>query len=817
MMSAQLQQPSQNGTQLPASGNSSSSTNAPSGAAQSDLLDPEPLRNRAEHSKSPFVRAHSDSPVAWQLLDDHAVNRAKKENKLIFLSIGFLASHYCHLTRQESFSNPLVASLLNENFIPILIDREERPDIDNIYMSYNQSLSGSGGWPLNVFLTPELEPVFSGTYWAAPQGDVVTENGGAEKPLDWLVVIKRVLTAWETEESRVRDEAKKMVVELSHISAEGTLNREEVEDLQPAPASTQLDSTAAAVDYSREVYGEVDLDQIETAYQRITTTFDPMYGGFGIKEKFLTSAKLSLLLRATRFPRVVRDVIGPNDCTYISEMGLHTLRRILNGAVHDHIGGGFHRFSVTRDWSLPVFEKMLIDNALLLGLFLDAWLLSGGDIDGEFANVVTEVADYIISDRMLSPEGGFYTSEAADSYIRKGDKVKGNGAYYLWTRKEFDTVVGDEQEREIAAAYWNVREYGNVDREYDPHDEFLNQNVLHLVKNSARLSKQLGIPENEVKQHIESARAKLCSYREKERAQPEIDTKIVTAYNGMAIAALTRTGLALIHTDPDTSERGQKYLEVAKNAARFIKRELWDDKEKMLYRVYSDGRADIEAFAEDYAFLIEGLIELYQGTAEESWLEWADELQTLQIKLFYDGLTPTATTVNARCGAFYSTVLGAPFTLLRIKDAMDSSQPSVNAVSVSNLFRLGGLLGDKKYTYLAKESVNAFGVEMLEHPNLFPGLLCGVIPWRLGGRHWIVVGDNPLVLKAFFRAPRASLFTLRYHKPEVTDSWLKKRDPRTSEFRAERGVYTPSATSTGTTLDEHGFIQVDPHYPATQL
>ncbi|KAI4860652.1 hypothetical protein F4820DRAFT_436185 [Hypoxylon rubiginosum] len=815
MMSAQLQQPSQNGTQLPASGNSSSGASHPSAVVQSD---PEPLRNRAEHSKSPFVRAHSDSLVAWQLLDDHAVNRAKTENKLIFLSIGFLASHYCHLTRQESFSNPLVASLLNENFVPILIDREERPDIDNIYMSYNQSLSGSGGWPLNVFLTPELEPVFSGTYWAAPQGDVVTENGGAEKPLDWLVVIKRVLTAWDTEESRVRDEAKKMVVELSHISAEGTLNREEVEDLQPAQPSTQPESTtAAAVDYSREVYGEVDLDQIETAYQRITTTFDPMYGGFGMKEKFLTSAKLSLLLRATRFPRVVRDVIGPNDCTYISEMGLHTLRRILNGAVHDHIGGGFHRFSVTRDWSLPVFEKMLIDNALLLGLFLDAWLLSGGDTDGEFATVITEVADYIISDRMLSPKGGFFTSEAADSYNRKGDKVKGNGAYYLWTRKEFDTVVGNEQESEIAAAYWNVREYGNVDREYDPHDEFLNQNVLHLVKNSARLSKQLGISEDEVKQQIESARVKLRSYREKERVQPEIDTKIVTSYNGMAIAALTRTGLALIHTGPDTSERGQKYLEVAKNAARFIKQELWDDKEKVLYRVYSDGRSDIEAFAEDYAFLIEALIELYQGTAEESWLEWADELQTLQIKLFYDGLTPTPTTANARCGAFYSTVLGAPYTLLRIKDAMDSSQPSVNAVSVSNLFRLGGLLGDVKYTYLAKESVNAFGVEMLEHPNLFPGLLCGVIPWRLGGRHWISVGDNPLVLKAFFRAPRASLLTLRYHNPEVTDSWLSTRDRRTSEFRAERGVYTPGATSTGTTLDEYGFIQVDPHHPATQL
>ncbi|KAI1765747.1 hypothetical protein GGR53DRAFT_488884 [Hypoxylon sp. FL1150] len=815
MMSAQLQQPSQNGTHVPASGNSSSGTNALPGAVQPNPPELEPLRNRTRDSKSPFVQAHADSLVAWQLLDEDSVNRAKRENKLIFMSIGFLASHYCHLTRQESFSNPSVASLLNENFVPILIDREERPDIDSIYMSYNQSLSGSGGWPLNVFLTPELEPVFSGTYFAAPQGDVAVENGGTEKPLDWLVVIKKVLTAWENEEPRVREEAKNMVVELRHISAEGTLNREDTEDLQPPQPSSQPDSRATDVDYSGEVYGEVDLDQIETALERITTNFDPMYGGFGLKEKFLTPAKLSLLLRATRFPRVVRDVIGPNDCTYISEMGLHTLRRIVNGAVHDHIGGGFHRYSVTRDWSLPAFEKMLIDNALVLGLFLDAWLLSGGNPGGEFANVVTEVADYIISDRILSPKGGFYTSEAADSYNRRGDQVKGNGAYYLWTRKEFDTVVGDEQESETAAAYWNVREHGNVGSEYDPHDEFLNQNALHVVRNSARLSKQLNIQEDEVKQRIESARAKLRAYRERERVQPEIDTKIVTSYNGMAIAALTRTALALIHTNPDSAERGQVYLEVAKNAAQFIKNELWDDKEKVLYRVYSDGRTDVKAFAEDYAFLIEGLIELYQGTAEESWLQWADELQDIQIKLFYDDFTHSPTTVNARCGAFYSTVVDAPYTLLRIKDAMDTSQPSANAVSVSNLFRLGGLLGDVKYTYLAKESVNAFGVEMLEYPNLFPGLLCGVIPWRLGGRHWIAVGENPAVLDVFFRSPRASLFTLRYYDPDVTHSWLSARDPRTSEFRADRGVFTPRAAGTGTTLDEFGFIEIDPHHPST--
>ncbi|KAI1103198.1 hypothetical protein F4804DRAFT_333501 [Jackrogersella minutella] len=801
MMSAQLQQPGKVGAQL--------------SATESNMEQPqrqvEPLTNRARESKSPYVRAHADSLVAWQLLDDDAVSRAKRENKLIFLSIGFLASHYCYLTRQESFSNPKVASLLNENFVPIVIDREERPDIDNIYMSYNQSLSGSGGWPLNVFLTPELEPVFSGTYWAAPgvQGDVTAGNDGVEKPLDWVVVINKVLGSWVDEEARVREEAKKMVVELSHISAEGTLNHAGNDFLQTSLPHTPVGTTPVAVDYSREVYGEVDLDQIEEAYERITKTFDPMFGGFGFQDKFLTPAKLSLLLRATRFPKVVQDVVGPNDCTYISGMGLHTLRRIAHGAVHDHIGGGFHRYSITRDWSLPAFEKMLIDNVLLLGLFLDAWLLSGGRKDGEFADVVIEVADYLISDRMLSQKGGFFTSEAADSYNRKGDKVKQNGAYYLWTRKEFDAVVGDVHDSEIAAAYWNVQEHGNVDREDDPHDEFLNQNVLHIVKNSTRLSKQLGISEDEVKQRIEAVKGKLRSYRQRERVQPEIDTKIITGYNGMAIAGLTRTALALLHTNTNATERGHKYLQVAKNAALFVRNELWDNDKKILYRVYSGGCTGIEAFAEDYALLIEGLVELYEGTAEESWLEWADELQTLQIKLFYDNPTPTPTTANARCGAFYSTVLGAPYTLLRIKDAMDTSQPSVNAVSVSNLFRLGGLLGDDKYTYLAKESVNAFGVEMLEHPNLFPGLLCGIIPWKLGGEHLIAVGENPAPekLAAFHKTPRAALHTLRYHVPGKPDSWLHRRDAKTTAIPQQAGFCTRSPGGTFRNADENDLSQ----------
>ncbi|KAI1184497.1 spermatogenesis-associated protein [Nemania serpens] len=786
MMSAQLQRPSDSATSGPSSSDRPGALDAPDaieshGSSNGASSYFPPLVNRVAQGFSPYVRARSNSPVAWQLLDDEAVNRARSENKLIFLSIGFLASHHCHLAHLESFSDPTLAALLNTEFIPVLIDREEHPTYDYIYMNYNESLNSVGGWPLNVFLTPDLEPVFSGTYWAPPGATGSTSDaddaGAAGKPLDWLTVVKKVHSSWKDEEARVRDEAQRNCADLSQLISEGMVNHSS--DAQP----TQQD--ISAVDYTQDLDGELDLEQIEEAFTRITRTFDYPFGGFGQQDKFLTPSKLSLMLRATYFPPEVQDVAGPTDCTAISESALHTLRRIVDGAVHDHIGGGFHRHSVTRDWSLPSFEKMLIDNALLLGIFLDAWLLSGGNPEEDFAETVKEVADYITSDTMMSPEGGFFTSEAAYSYNKRGDPAMRNGAFYLWTRKEFDTAVGNENVAEVAAAYWDVQADGNVDPMHDPLDEFLNQNVLRIAKTHASLSKQLGISVNEAKQRIASARQKLRVYRVRERVWPVVDTKIVTAYNGMAIVGLSRASAVLHDQDP---ERAAKYLTAAKDAAHFIKAHLWDRNQKALYRAYCDGCVNTGGVAEDYAYLIEGLLELYESTADESWLEWADELQSAQIARFYDDVPSTATNTHARCGGFYSSAHDAPYTILRVKEGIDGSQPSVNSVSVSNLFRLGALLNDKKYTYLAKASVNAFSAEILEHPNLFPGLLCGIVPWRLGGRHWVSVGNHDVAKSLFHKAPRAALSTLRYHDAQNTGSWLRIRDP--SLNIAEPGIFT---------------------------
>ncbi|CRK27382.1 hypothetical protein BN1723_013962 [Verticillium longisporum] len=327
------------------------------------------LRNRADQSNSPYIQGQINSPVAWQLLDDEAVERAKRENKLIFLNIGFKACHYCRLTAIDSFSHPECASLLNEAFVPVIVDREERPDLDTIYMNYVQAVNGAGGWPLNPFLTPELEP-----------------NPGAGK-------------------------------------------------------------TAA------DVSSELDLDQLEEAYSHIAGTFDPVYGGFGLAPKFPVPAKLSFLLRLPHYLHPVQDVVGPTECAHATEMALFTLRKIRDSGLRDHVGGcGFARYSITPDWSIPHFEKLTSDNALLLGLYLDAWLISNGDKDGELYDVVVELADYFSSPPMRLPGGGFASSEAADSYYRRGDTDVREGAFHLWTRKERTThVLADHTERQAKA------------------------------------------------------------------------------------------------------------------------------------------------------------------------------------------------------------------------------------------------------------------------------------------------------------------------------------------------------------------------------
>ncbi|KAF3807399.1 Spermatogenesis-associated protein 20 [Colletotrichum gloeosporioides] len=773
-----------------------------------------PLVNRVGQSKSPYVRSHAEGKVAWQLLDDETIDRAKKENKLIFLHIGFKACHYSRLTSTECFTHSECAKILNESFIPVIIDREERPELDTIYMNYVQAVSGNGGWPLNLFLTPELEPVFGGTYYPAPEPN--NGSSGDDERLDFLAILKKLQKVWKEQEARCRQEAKEVVVKLHDFAAEGTLGA--TSTVEPGVAGSQS-ATLARSETGLEhpgtgrtaavVSSELDLEHLEEAYTHIAGTFDPVYGGFGVAPKFPTPPKLSFLLRLPRYLAPVQDVVGETECAHAAEMALFTLRKIRDSGLRDHVGGhGFARYSVTADWSVPRFEKLVVHNALLLGLYLDAWLIAtGGEKNGEFYDVVVELVDYLTSAPISLPDGGFVSSEAADSY-RRGDRHLREGAYSLWTRREFDSVIGDDHEAALAASYWNVLEDGNIEPDQDPNDEFVNENILRVVKDKAEIGRQAGITIDDVERVLASAKQKLKAHREKERTRPEADTKIVAGRNGLVIGALARTGSALAPFDAD---RSNACFEAASKAAAFIRANLWDENEKILYRIYSEGRGDTKGLADDYAHLIEGLIDLYEATGEEKWAEFADELQKVQIDIFYDSTsvpatTPTSPTARSSCGAFYTTPENAPHTILRLKDGMDTALPSTNAVSVSNLFRLGIMLSDEAYTALARESINAFEAEILQYPWLFPGLLSGVVTARLGGATWVVirkdgVNDDEIatkLLRKIHSEARGGLRNIIVLKSE--NDALAKRSPALKElvttqkpgaYRLEDGIYRP--------------------------
>ncbi|KAK4451093.1 hypothetical protein QBC34DRAFT_401340 [Podospora aff. communis PSN243] len=763
MMRAQLQQqqqqqPAPDGEAVPTA-DASSPAHAPTlTGSTADSDDTTPLRNRAGESRSPYVRRHADTLVAWQPLNKATLEYSTRENKPIFMHIGFLADHHCRLTTEDSFSNRAVADLLNNSFVPILIDRDERPDLDTIYQNYSEAINATGGWPMNIILTPDLYPIFSGIYWPGPGTEhsrVGISSMQSDTYGDFLAILQRVLTFWLEQEERCRKEAFEVLSKLRYFAQEGARNTDEGEDedgdAQTKPVYTPDPDIA-----------DLDIDQLDEALTAIVTKFDRRDYGFG-NQKFPNPARLSFLLRLAHFPEEVRDVLGEKSVGRATSMALGTLRRIRDRGLHDHLGAGFMRFSVTPDWTLPRFEKLVGDNALLLGVFLDAWLgqSSGSPIgDQEFADVVFELADYLTSPPVRLANGGFATSEAADSFYRKGDRHMREGAYYLWTRKEFDQVVGgDDSDGQhdvlVAAAHWNVREDGNVPREQDPFDEFINQNVLFVVKDAQELSRQFGIPASDVERILLSAKDKLRARRDKERVRPGVDEKVVVYINGMVISALARTAAAVQSVD---AERAAKYLEAAKEAAMFVKKKVLVD--GSLRRFFFDGPSDTRAFAEDYAFLIDGLLDLYEATLDKEWLVWASELQDEQLRQFYDYPGhPTSSDSPPRrsySGGFYSTEEETVSkTILRLKSGMDKLQPSTNAVSVSNLFRLGTLRSTAEYISLAKATINAFEAEILQHPWLFASLLTGVVAAKLGVKEVKLAAGDEEGLRKYYTLPRA--------------------------------------------------------------
>ncbi|EPS43009.1 hypothetical protein H072_2996 [Dactylellina haptotyla CBS 200.50] len=665
------------------------------------------LTNQLSASASPYVRSHANNATAWQLWSPESLALAKKENRLIFLSSGYSACHWCHVMERESFTDAGIARILNDNFIPIKIDREERPDIDRIYMNYVQATTGSGGWPLNVFLTPDLEPVFGGTYWPGPNA---TDGPSMKDQIGFVEVLDKIVKVWKEQQDKCLASAKEILQQLKEFTDEG------------------LKGQAGAA----ELPEILEIDLLEEAYQYFLNRYDTTNGGFGTAPKFPTPVNLAFLLRLSSLSSVVEDIVGDMECEKAKFMAVATLRNMNRGGIHDHIGNGFARYSVTADWGLPHFEKMLYDNAQLISAYLDAYLLTQ---DQEMLNAALDAADYVCSGPLSHKDGGFYSAEDADSFARKGDTEKREGAFYVWDKKELTKILGD-QDAEICAKYWNVRTEGNVDPDKDVHDEFLHQNVLQISQTPAQVGAMLGHSESTTIDKIKNARAKLREHREKERPRPNLDDKILTGWNGLTIAALSRLAAALEDLNP---EKSKFYLDSAIRAAQFIKKNVFDPRTLSLKRVWRDGPGTTRAFADDYAYLIHGLLYLYEATFDVSWLRWAHGLQAAQTKLFWDEIQ----------GGFFSTERDALDLILRLKDGMDSAEPSTNGISASNLYRLGSLLGDASFSTLGSKTCLAFSTELMQHPFLFSSMLPSVVASNLGTGSVILVGKktDPTIVK----------------------------------------------------------------------
>ena len=549
-----------------------------------------------------------------------------------------------------------------------------------------QATTGGGGWPLNVFITPDLEPVFGGTYFPGPNS--VTSPINVEQ-VGFIDLLEKMRDVWATQEQKCRESAKEITKQLRNFAEEGVHSHSGANsDVKPA-------------DF-------LELDLLEEAYRTISHQHDRVNGGFSSAPKFPTPVRLKFLLQLNQWPTAVSDIVGQNDCAAAAGMAIFTLRNMARGGIRDHVGYGFARYSVTKDWSLPHFEKMLYDQALLLDVYVDAFLLTH---DSEMLGAVYDIATYLTTSPMERNEGGFFSSEDADSGPSHADSEKCEGAFYVWTQKAIQSVL-TAQEATITTRMYNVQPDGNIPQEHDLHDELLNQNVLSIIASPSALAKDLGLPESQVISTLRSARTKLRAHRESTRPRPDLDDKIIVSWNGLAIASLSRASTALRSLDHKASS---SWLASAVRAAKFIRNQMWDADNKILYRIFRETRSSIRGLADDYAALIQGCLELYGATFDESWLEWADQLQKAQIRDF-----------SAPEGGFYTTPNPPQSSssetppsdlLLRLKSGMDNAEPSANTLSAGNLFRLASLLEDEEYAALARKTIMAFEAEIEQWPG----------------------------------------------------------------------------------------------------
>ncbi|HEV3144722.1 MAG TPA: thioredoxin domain-containing protein [Gemmataceae bacterium] len=642
--------------------------------------------NRLAHESSLYLRQHAHNPIDWYPWGPEALGQAKKLDRPIFLSVGYSACHWCHVMAHESFENEQIAQFLNAHFVSIKLDREERPDLDAIYMSAVQALNnGQGGWPMSVFLTPDLEPFFAGTYF--PPDNRYGRPG-------FLLVLQKVVEAWQTRRADVLHSGKQI--------SEVIRAREQAE---PQP-------------------GELKPELLENALNLFRRVCDPVHGGVGHAPKFPRPIDLRLLLR-------IHKRFGHADALELAKL---TLDKMARGGIYDQLGGGFHRYSTDERWLVPHFEKMLYDNALLVPAYFEAFQITG---DPFYRQIVIETLDYVLRE-MTSKEGAFYSTQDADS-----EGVEGK--FYVWSEAEVESVLG----KDLAEAF-------NYVYDVSPGGNWEGHNILNCPKTLAQSAKLLKTTPEELSAKLQPARQKLYEVRSK-RVWPGRDEKILTGWNALMIAAFAQAGAVL--EEP-------RFTQVAERAADFILNNLRASNGHLLRTCGIGQPGKIDAYLEDYAYLVDALVTLYEATFEPRWFHEAIRLAELMIDQFYD---------EAHAGFFFTSP-DHQDVLFRTKDVHDSSIPAANSVALLSLLRLAALTGRADFRQKAEATMVAGQGLMAENPLATSQMLLA-LDFHLGPVQEIAIvgdpeNDETKRVVRFFRKSFRPNEVLALRKPDADDGGI---------------------------------------------
>ncbi len=615
--------------------------------------------NRLLSEKSLYLRQHAYQPVDWYPWKEEAFKKAEKENKPIFLSIGYSTCHWCHVMAQESFDDPEIAQLINQVFIPIKVDREERPDIDKIYMQVVTMMTGQGGWPLTIFLTPEKKPFFAATY--LPKENQYSQRGLRE-------IVLQIKNLWKNRQEFIEQQSEKLL---------GLLQKNSL--------------TAKGESLTQDILAE--------AYEYFSIQFDSKFGGFGQAPKFPSPHQLLFLLRYW-------FRTGDKQALIMVEVTLQSMQK---GGIFDQVGFGFHRYSTDAAWIVPHFEKMLYDQALLVIAYLEAFQVTGKDIYQETAR---KILNYVLRD-MTSQGGGFYSAEDADS---EGEE----GKFYLWTEDELKEVL-EKDELAFVQKYFHIQSVGNLATMGHPENIFGKRNIFYQDSFEKSVMDNSEGKTKVEKEKWDRIRKKLYKTRTK-GIPPEKDTKILTDWNGLMIAALAKAGRIL---------EEDLYIQTAKKAMSFIFSNLMDNRHRVLHR-YWEGEAGVTGYLDDYAFLIWSLLELYETTFSTEYLQKALNLNQVLMSDYWD----------EKNGGFYFTSKQAEPVLVRQKELYDGAIPSGNSVAFLNLLRLAHLTGDEQLNHKAYELLKAFSPMIEQNPPAYTYFLIGV-DFIIGPTYEvIIIGDS---------------------------------------------------------------------------